>query len=195
MIPLVHPTRSEITVAGIIGQTDSSSRIRGSTSSAIDPPGALCVVDLGGTREYLCDDHAQESVGVVMTDFAAAPALPDTSAVEVARDSYQAINDRDAAGLDNLITTHFHEDATVLSPPSLAYGGTVVGAKRLARMFTAVASSDTPLGPDALDVVSLTARRKLRGSPPRLRRACTWMRGGDRLGRTRAVVVRSRARP
>jgi hypothetical protein len=36
---LVQPIRSAITVAGIVGQAPSSSRMRGSTGSTIDPPG------------------------------------------------------------------------------------------------------------------------------------------------------------
>jgi hypothetical protein len=36
--PRVQPIRSAITVAGIVGQAASSSRMRGSTASTIDPP-------------------------------------------------------------------------------------------------------------------------------------------------------------
>jgi hypothetical protein len=38
-IDRVHPIRSAITVAGIIGYTANNSRIRGSTESAMDPFG------------------------------------------------------------------------------------------------------------------------------------------------------------
>src|SRR3954467_306213 len=39
-IDLVQPTRSAITVAGIVGTAINNSRIRGSTASTIDPAGA-----------------------------------------------------------------------------------------------------------------------------------------------------------
>ena len=38
-MPRVHPSRSAITVAGIVGHTRSNSRIRGSTASTTDPAG------------------------------------------------------------------------------------------------------------------------------------------------------------
>jgi len=39
VIPRVHPTRSAITVAGIVGTACSCSRIRGSNTSTADPAG------------------------------------------------------------------------------------------------------------------------------------------------------------
>jgi ketosteroid isomerase-like protein len=69
---------------------------------------------------------------------------------------YAAVSAGDAAAIGAIIDEHFVDDASIEWPPSLPYGGRVEGARRLRKMFVAMAGSDVKVGPDSLAVISIT---------------------------------------
>lgn len=77
------------------------------------------------------------------------------SRIAVVETFYTAV--RSSGDVGSVIDEHFAADASVEWPASLPYGGRVDGAHRLSRMFAQMAVSDVKVGPDALDVVSITA--------------------------------------
>jgi ketosteroid isomerase-like protein len=70
---------------------------------------------------------------------------------------YAAVNAHDAAAIAGLVDERFAADAVLLLPPSLPYGGRFQGAATLRKLFTAMATAATPIGPDAIRVVEVIA--------------------------------------
>jgi ketosteroid isomerase-like protein len=81
--------------------------------------------------------------------------LAGTSRADVVRGFYAAIAAKDVAALNDVVTTRFAEDIALVIPASLPYGGTVTGASKLGRMFTAMASAPTPMGATDITVVDV----------------------------------------
>jgi ketosteroid isomerase-like protein len=79
----------------------------------------------------------------------------NSSPSDVVRDFYDAVARRDAGALADLTATHFRDDAAAVWPDGLPYGGRVVGARRLARLFAAMAWNPDPTGPEGLEVLSV----------------------------------------
>lgn len=97
---------------------------------------------------------------------------------DLVREFYRAVAEKDAAALDALITAAFDEDARVVFPDSLPYGGTVSGAAKLARMFTRMASSPVPVGAADLVLVDLVDG----GSRVAARIEFAWYAPGSEVG-------------
>jgi ketosteroid isomerase-like protein len=77
--------------------------------------------------------------------------------VDVARTFYEAVSAGEVDVIAAVVDEHFSADAAIEWPASLPYGGRVEGAHRLRKMFAAMAGSDVKVGPDALEVLSVTA--------------------------------------
>lgn len=77
---------------------------------------------------------------------------------EVVRAFYAAVGGRDGAALDRLLNDCFREDAAVVFPESLPYGGRVEGVRRLQRMFGALAGETVSVGPVALHLDEVIAQ-------------------------------------
>jgi ketosteroid isomerase-like protein len=78
-----------------------------------------------------------------------------TGPSDVVRAFYDAVVRRDAATLTALLEASFRDDAAMVWPEGLPYGGRVEGARRLAKVFGGMAASPTPVGPERLEVLSL----------------------------------------
>lgn len=76
---------------------------------------------------------------------------------ELVRAFYEALNTGDGRAIATLVDETFADAAAVEFPPSLPYGGVVEGAKRLRRMFAAMASGQISFGPRQIDVERLIA--------------------------------------
>ena len=74
---------------------------------------------------------------------------------EVVATFYAAVAQADAAALTSLIGEAFNENASVIWPEGLPYGGEITGAVRLAKVFGGMATSPVPVGPQGLEVVSI----------------------------------------
>lgn len=74
---------------------------------------------------------------------------------DVVRAFYDAVDRRDGEAISDLVSRSFREDAAVIWPEGLPYGGRVEGARRLGKLFAGMATSGQPVGPDGLEVVSL----------------------------------------
>lgn len=74
---------------------------------------------------------------------------------DVVRAFYDAVDRRDGAAITDLVSHSFREDASVVWPEGLPYGGRVEGAQRLGKLFAGMATRPQPVGPDGLEVVSL----------------------------------------
>jgi ketosteroid isomerase-like protein len=74
---------------------------------------------------------------------------------EVIAAFYEAAAGRDAAALDELLVQSFHEDAAVHWPEGLPYGGRIEGRALLRKVFAGLATPDTVMGPDNLEVASI----------------------------------------
>ena len=74
---------------------------------------------------------------------------------DVVRAFYDAVVRRDSGALTELVSRSFREDAAIIWPEGLPYGGRVDGARRLGKVFAGMASSPDPVGPDGLAVVSV----------------------------------------
>jgi ketosteroid isomerase-like protein len=72
---------------------------------------------------------------------------------DVVRAFYDGVVRRDAEAIADLVSRSFREDATVVWPEGLPYGGRVEGSRRLAKLFAGMAASPQPVGPDGLEVV------------------------------------------
>jgi hypothetical protein len=84
------------------------------------------------------------------------PTQPGNETPEaVARAFYEALAAKDPETIGTLVDRWFHEDAALEVPRSLPYGGRVESARRLRRMFTAMAGGEAPVGPAGLTVASV----------------------------------------
>ncbi|KQY58230.1 hypothetical protein ASD11_00730 [Aeromicrobium sp. Root495] len=70
---------------------------------------------------------------------------------------YAAVSGRDADALTAIVDDHFVADASIEWPVSLPYGGRVEGARILRKIFAGMAAAESPVGPTALRVRSVTA--------------------------------------
>lgn len=70
----------------------------------------------------------------------------EASNASVVREFYEALSARDAETVRRVVREHFAEDATFTWPPSLPYGGTVVGRAKLERMLGGAAASPALVG-------------------------------------------------
>lgn len=78
-----------------------------------------------------------------------------TSPAEVVRSFYAAVAAKDAAALTSLVEGAFAADAAIVWPDGLPYGGRVVGAAVLKKVFGGMAASPVPAGPANLEVLSV----------------------------------------
>ena len=69
---------------------------------------------------------------------------------------YAGVSAGDAALIAAVVDEHFDDDTVIEWPPSLPYGGRVAGAARLRKMFVAMAGADQKVGPDGLEVITIT---------------------------------------
>jgi ketosteroid isomerase-like protein len=83
--------------------------------------------------------------------------MDEKTLLRIVAEFYTAVATRDADELGALIDKVFAEDAVLVLPPSLPYGGRIAGAKRLRRMFTGAAASSVQAGPVGLRIAALTA--------------------------------------
>jgi hypothetical protein len=83
----------------------------------------------------------------------ATEAVPDYA--DVIREFYRAVAGKDAAAIATLVRERFAEDATLVLPPSLPYGGTFAGAGKLGRLFGRMAAAPEPVGADGIVVVDV----------------------------------------
>lgn len=70
---------------------------------------------------------------------------------------YTAVSDGDPESIGVVIDQHFADDASIEWPVSLSYGGRVEGARRLRKMFVAMAGSDVKVGPADLHIARVIA--------------------------------------
>ncbi len=78
---------------------------------------------------------------------------------EVVRAFYAALNGRDVAGLNALVSNHFADDVVVAFPPSLPYGGQLRGAPVVGKVFAGLATSKANVGPKEVAVRAVLADR------------------------------------
>jgi len=74
---------------------------------------------------------------------------------DVVRAFYDAVARRDATAIAELVSGSFREDAAIIWPEGLPYGGRVEGSRRLGKLFVGMAASPEPVGPDDLELVSV----------------------------------------
>ena len=74
---------------------------------------------------------------------------------EVVAAFYEAAAARDAAALDDVLMTSFHEDTVMHWPEGLPYGGRVEGRAVIRKMLAGLAAPDPVMGPENLAVVSV----------------------------------------
>ncbi|WP_067671539.1 nuclear transport factor 2 family protein [Nocardia miyunensis] len=74
---------------------------------------------------------------------------------DVVREFYRAIAERDGDALARLVQHRFAPEASVTWPDSLPYGGTIAGARKLAKVFAGLASAPTPVGPSGTTLTDL----------------------------------------
>ncbi|MEJ8279441.1 nuclear transport factor 2 family protein [Pseudonocardia spirodelae] len=77
------------------------------------------------------------------------------STTEVVESFYRGLAAGDGDEIGALIDRSFHSEVVLSLPPSLPYGGEIVGAHRLRRMFVGAATAPEPVGPAAVRLVSL----------------------------------------
>jgi len=78
-----------------------------------------------------------------------------TAPSDVVRAFYDALDRRDAEAITGLVSRSFHEDAAVVWPEGLPYGGRVEGSRRLGKVFAGMTARSQPVGPDGVEVVSV----------------------------------------
>ena len=78
-----------------------------------------------------------------------------TSRAAVVRGFYEAIAAKDVTALNDIASNRFAEDIALVIPASLPYGGTIVGATKLGRMFGAMAAAPTPMGASDITVTEI----------------------------------------
>jgi ketosteroid isomerase-like protein len=74
---------------------------------------------------------------------------------EVVQQFYEAVGKGDADTLTTLVAENFAEDARLVFPDALPYGGTHEGAKRLGKMFAGMASNPDAGGPGELALIDM----------------------------------------
>jgi ketosteroid isomerase-like protein len=78
-----------------------------------------------------------------------------TEQADVVRAFYEAVVRRDGQEIGDLVSRSFHEDAAMIWPDGLLYGGRVEGSRRLVKLLAGMATSPVPVGPEQLEVVSV----------------------------------------
>ena len=78
-----------------------------------------------------------------------------SSPAEIVQSFYAAIAGRDGQALQGLVAESFADDAAVVFPEGLPYGGRVEGAAKLAKLFAGLVSSPTPIGPQNLTITDI----------------------------------------
>ncbi|WP_327241848.1 nuclear transport factor 2 family protein [Streptomyces sp. NBC_01320] len=68
---------------------------------------------------------------------------------------YKAVAEKDAAEITHLVNDAFAEDAVLTVPAPLPHGGVHEGRTRIARLFSAVATSGSALGPHNLRLIGV----------------------------------------